>query len=658
MKAFLAVFEREIIERRLAAAAALLLGLVPLAAPLMPGLGHRNGPEVRSATALALALCFSLGLALILGGSIVVRDLVERRLGFYFSRPIAGWAVWSGKLAAALLLVLGAGLLILLPTAIVERRLDVGGLLSAPPIWLLGVPAAAVSVSVSLWIAIVLLLMVLSHAANVALRSRSPWLILDLLGLGLVAGLAWAAARRLAFAGALGAAEAMVTALVAVALLALLAAGAVQVLQGRTDLRRGHRLLSLTLWGALLTGTFAAQGYASWVLAAGPEDLDQVGVSGTASRSLWIAIFGPVEGRMGYTPELLLDTSSGRSTPVKFLLSPQFSADGRWAVWLEPERVSRGPEPAGPFELRRLDLRDSRSQPERTRMTYSVPAPPILAVSPDGRRVAVAAGNRLTLEEVPTGRLLASAELPRELDHVEDSLLFVSPGRVRIFGYELFSPAGSKPSPGGLEVGEIHITGGGLRRVARIEQLARPEGQDEPWFPAHLEVSADGERLLVRRESDRRFLVLDAGSGAVLAELPPAGEKSSAVFLADGRIALASGSRPRELRIFSRGFAPERSFRFAGSGLRLGGQPAPDQLVASTSPRRLGVMSRSSQTLILNLATGSRRWFGTGLVPIAMPHFGPENVGSTLFWRDEGARLVHVDLKTGRERVVAGRKSG
>ncbi|HEY7215216.1 MAG TPA: hypothetical protein VIC28_11335, partial [Thermoanaerobaculia bacterium] len=67
MRGFLAVFEREVIERRLLVAASLLLGLVPLAAPWIPGLAQRGGPDLRSSMALIVALCFSFGLALILG---------------------------------------------------------------------------------------------------------------------------------------------------------------------------------------------------------------------------------------------------------------------------------------------------------------------------------------------------------------------------------------------------------------------------------------------------------------------------------------------------------------------------------------------------------------------------------------------------------------
>ncbi len=644
MRGFLAVFEREIIERRLLAAAALLLGLVPLAAPWFPGLAQRGGPDLRSATAFLLALCFSFGLALILGSSIVVGDLAERRLGFYFSRPIPSWAVWAGKLAAAAGLALGVGFLILLPSSLVERRLQLSG-------WW-NMPFSGNAASALLWIAAILLLVSLGHATGIALRSRSPWLILDLAGLGVISWLAWAAMRRLTVAGAFGAEVLAAMALAPLALAALVSAGAIQVIKGRTDIRRGHRLLSLTLWAALLAAGLAAQGYASWVLAAAPRDLDEVGLSEMASEGSWIAIFGPARKRAEYRPEFLLDTASGRFARVRFFLPPRFTADGRWAVWLEPESMQRY---AGVYELLRLDLRDHSSRPEHTRMTYSGKLPPILAASPDGRHIAVANGRRLTIEEVPSGRLLASAELPKELDHVEDSLLFVAPRRVRIFDYEMVPETDAEPVSGTLEVRDLAV-GGGLIRTARIEQIVQaPWSAGDLWFSRPSAISADGARLLVCR-SDQRFAVFDAGNGALLAELPPAGERSRASFLADGRIVLVSGSRPKELRIFARDFVPERSFRLAGAALRLGGQPAPDRLVVAMSPHRSGAPWSQSEALVLDLATGSVRRLGGGLVPVPDSLLGPESAGAHLFWRDEISRLVHVDLATGRERVVAGRR--
>jgi hypothetical protein len=639
MRGFLAVFEREVVERRLLVLAALFLGLVPLVTPWLPGLEQRGGPEVRSGTALALALCFSLGLALILGATVVARDLAERRLGFYFSRPVTGWAIWAGKLAGAAALALGAGLLILLPATAWERHLDFGGW------WGSLLPGRGLALDVAgaalLWIACLVILVLAGHAAGVALRSRAPWLVLDFAGLGLVGWLGWAAARRLGFSGAFGAAAVAAIGLLAAALLALLAAGAAQVLGGRTDIRRGHRLLSLTLWGTLLVAGLAAQGYASWVLAAEPEDLDSVGVTGVPFRGPWIATSGTARHRAEYQPEFLLDTSSGRfvrSRTIGGLWSPQFSADGRWALWLEPQG---GDPPRQPYELFRLDLRDPRSRPERTRLSYSRWVSRF-ALSPDSGRVAVFAGRRLTIEELPSGRLLASAELPREMDW-EAFPSFVDSGRVRIFGFDLFTSANAVPEPAALEVGEIRVAGGGLVRTARIEGVER------------FQVSADGRRLLARRRSDQRFVVLDAATGAAMAELPFAGERSRASFLADGRIALVSATTPPELRIFSPAFAPERTFQFkTAMAVRLGGQPAPDRLVVAIAPRGPDTPRWDlDRTLILDLAAGTSRRFGRGLVPAAGPRWGPESVASRLFLTAEN-QLVEVDPATGRQRLVAG----
>jgi hypothetical protein len=646
MRGFLAVLGREVAERRLLVAASLLLGLVPLAAPWMPGAGHLERADVRSGTAVALAVCFSFGLALLLGASVVSRDLAERRLGFYFSRPIGGWAIWSGKLLSAAFLALAAGALILLPAVALERRLDVGVLLSARLLFLPGdFPTAAVTPL--LWAAAVVLVVLVSHAAGVSLRSRSPWLLLDFAGLGLVSWLVWAVRHRLIFAGAFGAAAAAAVGLLAAGLLALVGAGATQVLGGRTDVRRGHRLLSLTLWGTLLTASVGAQGYASWVLAAEPDDLETVAVTAAASRGPWIALTGKADRRNGYHPEFLVDVSSGRFAPVRtgtdLWAPPRLSADGRWAVWMESRA---GAYRSGVFELLRMDLRDPRSGPERTGMTY--PAPVYhFAVSADGRRVAVASGRRLTVEEVPSGRILASAELPRQLERYQDSLRFASSDRVQIFGGDLFSNVDASPEPVAFEVGEMRIAGGGIVRTARLEQVVAPR------------VAVDGTRILARRRGYEPFVVFDAGSGAALAELPAGGRESWATFLADGRIALVSGVSGKELRILSPAFAPERTFRFnIARSLRLGGQPAPDHLVVAMTPRGPETARWDlGRTVILDLGTGAMRKLGTGLLPAAGSLWGPEAAASRLFLDREG-RLVQVDLSTGRRRVVAGRRAG
>jgi hypothetical protein len=635
MKAFLAVFEREVAERRLLAAAALLLGLVPLAAPWIPGFAQHGGAELRSATALVVALCFSFGLALILGASIIAGDLAASRLGFYFSRPIPGWAVWAGKLAAAAGLALGVGLLIVLPSSLADRRLQLGGWWIEP---LPGNLAAAL-----VWVAAILFLVALGHAAGVALRSRSPWLMLDFAALGVTAWLAGVATRRLAVAGASGAASLATAALLALALAALLAAGAAQVLAGRTDLRRGHRLLSLTLWGTLLAAVLGAQVYAAWVLKVEPGDLESVSLTAVAPRGPWVALEGQARHRAGYAPQLLLDASSGRFVPTAvpprdFWLATWFSADGRWAVWLQPQSTGY----RGPYELLRLDLRSPRPRPERTRLVYER-LPTRLALSADGSRVAVALGRRLTIEEVPSGRLLAAARLPRALDRFRDFLRFVDSGRVRLFGSDLLTDDDAALRLA-FEAGEMRAAGGVVVRTARIEGAA------------DVDVSPDGARILARR-SDGRFAVFDAGTGAQLAELPPAGERSRASFLADGRIALASGGEGKELRIFSPAGLPERTFRFpTAMALRVAGEPSPGRLLVATAPRGPDVARWDiGRTWLLDLATGSARKLGIGLLPAAGPHWGPRSAASRLFLKRQ-SELVVIDLASGRETVLAGRR--
>src|SRR6188768_3876078 len=103
MRGFLAVFEREILERRVLPVAALGFGLMAAVLPLVPGfrMGGFSPAEVRGSIALGLCLLLSTLTALFLGGSVLTSDLLERRMGFYFSRPLSGWALWSGKAAAA-----------------------------------------------------------------------------------------------------------------------------------------------------------------------------------------------------------------------------------------------------------------------------------------------------------------------------------------------------------------------------------------------------------------------------------------------------------------------------------------------------------------------------------------------------------------------------
>ena len=421
MKAFVTVLRRELAERRLILVAALLLGIVPLVVPLLPIEGYR-GPDLRSGTALALATIASTLLALVLGGSVLARDLGERRLGFYFARPLPGWAIWAGKLMSALILALGSGLLVMLPCLLLGDRPEPAGLS-----WKIGFAANA-----GLWAAGVSLLVLLSNAAAVMFRSRSPWLLFDLGAATVLAAGLWVQMSRLQGAGANGVVMQIQVAMLAVLLLALAAASAVQVLRARTDLRRGHRLLSLTLWSVLGAAVLATAGYGRWVLAASPEDLYTFRFVLPAPAGPWAALSGPAEGRGGFEPLFLLDTRSGRYLRTsaswwayEIWAGPVFSEDGRRAVWLEPERRE-----TFPVSLRRLDLDRPGARPVAVPILFDQNGPRALSLSYDGRRVAVIHRERILVMDLATGRNLASVPVPPGSELWEDHLRFLASGVV------------------------------------------------------------------------------------------------------------------------------------------------------------------------------------------------------------------------------------
>jgi hypothetical protein len=556
MRGFAAVFLREMFERRLLGVVSLALGLVAVVLPLIPGLltGGLSVGELQGALAFGCALLLTVLLALFLGGSVIVSDLVERRLGFYFARPLAGWAVWAGKLAAALTLVLGAGFLVFLPALLA------GGSFSLNGVWGLGDFNVTGLSLVLTWIVGLLLLLLATHVASVVIRARSVWALLDVLALALVAGLVWGALRwlhsegvvfRLTYwsrrSGQLGILAWMEIGFFAALLLALAVAGALQVMQGRTDVRRSHRVLSLSLWGVLLTAAFLFMGVAGWTLSAGPDDLLGVTHIAASPGGRWVAFTGPVAGRPGYDPSFLYDVDSGRSIRARFgVLSlyntfdswVRFSADGRRAIWLELENP-----PYPPVTLYQLDLTRPGARPQRTSIT--LPGIPTgLALSPDGRRVAIYGWDRrLTVEEIG-GRLLAA--VPFSGYGSIPLLAFAGEDRVRVFeshfvydGFRnlMWSQGSDTPS----RIFELDLAASPPRLAPTGTMPQAPQVRE-------MELAPDGDRALQRSRDTLRLF--DVRSGEVLAALGDGTTRGS--FLNDGRIVLeARVPGGEELRLLS-----------------------------------------------------------------------------------------------------------
>jgi len=626
MRGFAAVFRRELAERRLILLAG-IVGLVPLALPLLPGMAGIGAADVRSTASLVLALLASVGLAVLLGATAIGSELAQNRLGFYFARPLSGWAIWAGKLGAALALSLATALLVALPS------LAIDGLRSWPlfaelPQPRLTFPNAVFTFTWFLlcWIALTLLAVLAAHAASVILRSRSALLALDLAALAVAAGVLLASSERLDRAAATGPGALVSAGSLLLAFAALAAGGAAQVVAGRTDARRGHRLLSLVLWAPLLTGALAIQVYTSWVLAATPADLAFMRLQPSPTGS-WLMVQGEAAHRAGYSPYFLVDTRSERylRLPPKPLL--RFSADGRRAAWLEGDA-------AGPsLDVVTADLAAVRVRPVRSRFAPAMP-PRDLALSPDGARVAAVVQGRLLVADLATGRLLAA--VPLDYLRTLRGLAFTDPSHLRFYrdrwpGIEVGGPK--------HEILELDLATG------RVEQTGSFAAPAYPGFV----LAPDLQRLMFRRGEDDHgdAVVLDARTGRPLLDLHPGGLYASFCFLAGGGYAELSGEqedRTRSLAIYGADGRETLRLGFAGAPrVRLGGQPDAGHLVYAE--RDDGGHWTSH---LLDLATGAARLVGRDLRPLAVD--GGKLPPPDLFLR-HGA-LVRVDLATGAARAV------
>lgn len=637
MRGFAAILQREIFERRLLGLLALALGVMATVLPLIPGFrpGGVRVADLQGGLALGLALLLMMILALFLGGSIVAGDLAERRLGFYFSRPLPGWTIWAGKLAAAFALIFGGGILVLAPAVLL------GGNLSFDGIWGMGSEVSVSGAGLLLsWVLFLLFLLLATHAASVIVRARSPWALLDLTALAVCGGLVWWTVRRLKFEGALfrtvswtlkpedrlGIAAWMALGLAVAVLLALALAGALQVIRGRTDLRRAHRALSQGLWGGLLTAVLLFVGLTAWVLSAGPRDLRGVTVAATGSRGPgdhWIAFGGPAVRRPGYSPSFLYDLDTGRTFRARFGLVSQanpyntfdsmvrFSADGRRVVWLE--YMEPGGDPfQSPVVLYRLDLDRPGATPVRTLVSYSS-VPRGFALSPDGRRVAAYEwrGSRLTVSEVEDGHLLAAV---RYYDDRSDNprLAFAGPDRLRIFGmyFSIYSQ-GTVGTP--IPISEVDLTSSSPRpwKTGEIPALA---GGVRGWS-----LSPEGDHMLLRGAD--ALGVCDARSGMPLATLGSG--RARGTFLRDGRIAVVETSPgdkyDHELRIFPPdGRSEPRRIPFPGTiAVLLADQPATGLLRVVT--RRHGAPPQPHELWQVDLERGTVKPLGTRRLEILEP---------------------------------------
>ncbi|HVR41329.1 MAG TPA: hypothetical protein VMU84_19700, partial [Thermoanaerobaculia bacterium] len=319
MSSILVIARRELRERSFIFFTAIGVAILPYLIALLPGASSFGRREIVGAIGLIGGCAFALGLAIVLGSSIVGRELSDGRLSFYFSKPIAPASIWFGKLTAALFTILVTFAIIAVPA-----YLGAGGHWRA--VWTMD-PA----LMSALLFGIALLLFVVSHAVTTMVRSRTPLVLLDFACLAVFAGAVWMLVRPLLAGFALKLATGVVSAIVVSIVLVLTVAPSWQLSRGRTDRRRNHIELSRVLWISVAVILLLAAGYIGWVVSASPADLISDFQFDQAPAGPWFMMTGEVKGRADYHPLFLINSANGsiERAEAPFLWYASFTRDGK-----------------------------------------------------------------------------------------------------------------------------------------------------------------------------------------------------------------------------------------------------------------------------------------------------------------------------------------
>ncbi|HYU41105.1 MAG TPA: hypothetical protein VEQ84_03065 [Vicinamibacteria bacterium] len=610
VRGLMAIAAREASERAALLGLAAVLALVPFVAP-------RFGLD-RPLLGVFLGAVMVFTAALLTGSSVIARDLAEGRLGFFLARPLPWWSIWGGKLLAALVLTFAAGLIVLGPSAL-------GGE------WHL--PAS------SRWVTIVapglLALIGIANALAVAYRARSAWFALDL---AMAAALGWAVvrtARTLMDWGVFPFDPAVLSAALWLLAAAVTVAGAAQVAEGRADIRRGHRVLSIVLWSLLTPAVLVYASWGIWVLRFAPADFRTVISAWPSPNGAWIAAAGRTRWPRPETfmPTVLMDPAGQRFLRVGAALSVRglvFSEDATRAVWV-PNAWTDTPS------LMTADLRSN--QPSVSRVPLPVPPGSVVgvALSADGANVAVVQPSQATLFKL--GSSQASVIAPVRASWWRP-IVFTSDGRAHVL---------SELSPGVLDV---LVLDPATRKATTTGHIPTRGYASERWAPGAARVA------VVHSQARRPSLTLHDGStGALVATLVPEGRAGgiAVAFMSDGRLAVAEYGRGVVLRVFSTEGAEALSLEITPTfGFAQVAEVAPGVLAVELP---IHGAAAGSDSVLVDVSAGRVIRREHGVKPAASSWFarGAQAVpdAGSLFIDDRGA-LVRLDVATGERRVILG----
>jgi len=576
----LAIARREVEERTFVFVAAIAMAIVPFVAFLAPhtSLEDRTGVVVTIGFFIAVAFTWALGL--ILGTTLVGRELVEKRLSFYFSRPVSGAAIWFGKL-------IGATVLLVLCFAITSAvPLGLGG-----SIWRT-MSVVSRSFTAAAILAAGFTLMLLAHVGSTWIRSRSAILGLDFAAIVIFLIALFASIMPLAFVNGAGAAKTLLALTAFSLVVAIPAAGAWQLERGRVDARRSHRELSRFLWTVMAIVLAAVAGFALWAMAASPRDLR--GAPFAYQSGNVVSVDGAARNT---NPVFLVDLSTGAFTRGG---GPLHAGDGDVAAYVAPSRtfsnafalLSRSVRPMRDMTITAVRFGETPIALANLALTGDVEG---LGVSAEGSRLGYVVDDVLVIYETRSHKSIA-AKLPVDGGVRNVQMQFLG-NVVRVFSPSLTS--------GGwmLNVDDLDLVSRKWRRVMAPVALSAPYRYVKAG--THVLSSSNGVAI-----SD-----LGAGETRQLANV----RNGSVWVMRDGRVAFCPWLRKDAVLQVMRGGAIEREIHFpAGTeGVRVAAEIGAGRLLAVTTAGRTHGFERA--TYVVDANTGNIGAPMTGVMPALTP---------------------------------------
>jgi len=582
----LVIARRELAEKRFVFVTAVVMALVPFVGLLLPGVSSWDPRTFVANVGGVVAVGFTLGLAVMLGTSAIGRDLSEKRLSFYFAKPVSPGSIWFGKLTAAFVMLGGCFAILMLPVLFYGAQ-------AWSASW--NVDLASLGYVVG---SLALVLFLSAHVLSTMIRSRSAIIALDG-ALAVAAGFAATfIVRRPYLAGALLLPVRVTLGILAGAVLILLGAGAWQLRRGGTDRLRNHIELSKLLWPALAAVLLVAAGYVTWVLSASPRDITRFAQIVQAKSGPWLFVEGQTAHRGDFQAKFLINANDGRwyrDRPAgQWMLRAAFSADGRHAAYLGDDAPS-----SNRLQLYVVDL-DGTPEPVDTGITMSANSGS-LVLSDDGSRLALMEGGLLRVIDLKTKRTAGAARLGKQQS--TPRMFFATNDVVRIYGFEYGQKLTDQKKT--MRIYEFDTAKRSLREISLAPRAANS------IFPV---VSPDGTTMLLRMHDGTpaggTLVLADAKTGAPQATFPVRRIEVFGATLIDGsRVAYVTQDDAGNATLHVSG--SDRTIDLGKEArARVVGQAGPRTLLVNASPSSSrdddDLWSRGrSRSIIVDLGSGT-----------------------------------------------------